>query len=957
MRGVRRISAAVVAAAALIAFSAGPALAADEIKVKVVSNRADLISAGDALVELVLPAGTTLEDVTVTDDGDDVTGEFALRPNGRIMARLEGLDLGDNEIEATAGALTGAATITNHPNGGPVFSGPQVQPWVCQASAVDEQCNQDATYSFQYMPEGGGGLSPYDPDNPPDDVGTTTTDQGNTVPFIVRTETGYQDRDQYSISILYDPSQPFEPWDPQDGWNHKLLITHGASCGIQRQAGSAPGTVNAAALGRGMAVMSTALNNSGHNCNLVTQAESMVMAKERLVERYGEIRYTIGTGCSGGALAQHQVANAYPGIYQGILPACSFPDAWSTGQQLAAYHLLRDYLEDPTKWGLGVLWDPVSIGLVEGHPNHVNSIVFDTIYWTDLGVPDDGCSGVPANQTYNAQTNPGGVRCTLADYMINVLGPRPPDQWGPVEQELGRGFAGLPLDDVGVQFGLDPLKKGLITPAQFVDLNAKIGGTDIDIQPTEERFEASQPALRNGYLTGAINQANNMDSLAIIDLRGPDPGAFHDAYRTWAIRARLEREQGKFPLNHVIWFGAVPLTGGYGDDAVQAMDSWLTEVEADDGAGSLADKVAENRPGDLQDKCSNVEGVEAVELPGIGTVCENEQVQTRYGTPATVAGESIATDTNKCALKPLRRTDYYPIEFTNSQWAQMEATFPTGVCDWSKPGPDQQGSVPWRTYQDDEGDVIYGGTPLGPAPTGSGGGWTSPAFASWLQAEPGSEDPDGEDQDVDGDGIADAEDNCPTSPNPSQLDTDDDGLGNACDDENGLDLDEDGVANAEDNCPDTPNPGQLDSDNDGLGNACDSVNNVDGDEDGVANGTDNCPTEPNPGQQNSDGDLQGDNCDPDDDNDGVADTADACRTQAGLGADGCPVVPGGGGGGGDGGGGGGGSGGGGQTNPPGSNPLSNLGGSQGTAAAKKKCKRLSAAKERRCKAKRRKRRR
>ena len=105
--------------------------------------------------------------------------------------------------------------------------------------------------------------------------------------------------------------------------------------------------------------MSTALDNAGHNCNLVTQAESLVMAKERVVEQYGPIRYTIGTGCSGGSLTQQQVANAYPGIYQGILPQCSFPDAWSTGQQLVDYHLIRLYLENPARWAPGVLWTPL----------------------------------------------------------------------------------------------------------------------------------------------------------------------------------------------------------------------------------------------------------------------------------------------------------------------------------------------------------------------------------------------------------------------------------------------------------------------------------------------------------------------------------------------------------------------------------------------------------------------
>ena len=38
------------------------------------------------------------------------------------------------------------------------------------------------------------------------------------------------------------------PWAPQDGWNHKVLIHHGASCGIERQAGSAPDVMDDAAL-------------------------------------------------------------------------------------------------------------------------------------------------------------------------------------------------------------------------------------------------------------------------------------------------------------------------------------------------------------------------------------------------------------------------------------------------------------------------------------------------------------------------------------------------------------------------------------------------------------------------------------------------------------------------------------------------------------------------------------
>ena len=706
---------------------------APPLRIEVLSNRADLISADDALVAVSYPKGVKPSDIRLKLGSRDVTSSFALRENGRFEGLLTGLALGANKLQAMLPSGSGASlTVRNHPNGGPVFSGPQVQPWKCQDTAKDAQCNEPTTYAFQYQGTDGA-WHDYDPKNPPSDVAETTTDQGKTVPFIVRTETGYQDRDQYKISVLYDPAKPWAAWAPQPQWNHKLLITHGASCGIEHQSGSAPSTTGdtigipggpglgnspTTALGRGFAVLSTALDNAGHNCNIVTQAESLVMAKERLVEQYGELRYTIGTGCSGGSLTQQQVANAYPGIYQGILPQCSFPDSWSTGQQLAAYNLLRRYLENPGAWAPGVTWDPLSIGAVEGHPNHVNSIVFDTVYWTDLGVPDDGCAGVPAEQNYNAQTNPGGVRCTLADYMINVFGPRPESLWGPAEKKVGHGFAGIPLGDVGVQFGLKALEKGQITPPQFVDLNSKVGGVDIDINHTPERLLANQPALRRAYRSGAINSTNNMKGLAIIDLRGPDPGAFHDAYRSWAIRARLEREEGHFPKNHVIWFGQAPLIGdpNWTTEGLLAMDRWLTKVEADKRDVSLERKVADDKPADIQDRCSQIPGVDQVVLPGVGRVCELDAVQTKYGTPAMVAGESVATDTNMCQLKPLRQSDYYPITFSADQWQQLEKAFPTGVCDWSKPGIDQQDAIGWQTYQDARGNVIYGGKPLGAAP-------------------------------------------------------------------------------------------------------------------------------------------------------------------------------------------------------------------------------------------------
>jgi len=91
--------------------------------------------------------------------------------------------------------------------------------------------------------------------------------------------------------------------------------------------------------------------------------------------------------------------------------------------------------------------------------------------------------------------------------------------------------------------------------------------------------------------------------------------------------------------------------------------------------------------------------------------CDADPRLAKHASPRQVAGGSLMENILKCQLKPLNSADYLPVIFSAGQWARLEATFATGVCDWSQPGVGQQPAVSPLDFAHGPG-----GVPLPPAP-------------------------------------------------------------------------------------------------------------------------------------------------------------------------------------------------------------------------------------------------
>jgi uncharacterized tannase-like protein DUF6351 len=700
MRGAILAAAALLAAAAF----ATPA-AAHDVDIDVLSSRADQVSGGDALIRI---EGRRLHDLRVLRNGSDVTDAFE-RDHGDLVGLVDGLRLGRNRISVYhRWHRVAKQTLENHPIEGPIFSGPHQTPFVCKTiqaglgePLVDNQagdgfrvlapdgttagwsrdCSTTTRVDWLYRRASGGNLVPLPPGPLPADVARLD----NNVPFVVRRERGTINRFIYSLAMLADPAAG----DTDTSlWNRRLAYFFDGGVAIGRNQGTPGGSaLTPDLLARGYAIAHSSGNRTSVHYNMVLGGETALMTKERFVERYGVPLYTVGIGGSGGAIQQYLYGQNHPGLLDGAIPTHSYPDMVTQTIHVGDCELLERYMDvtdaaNP-KWAN---WENREWleGLNGSSALSSTECIRGWRGLTPLAMnPLFGTAGAGTERMDPAVM--AAVHWTHWEDVKNVYGVGPD------------GYARQTWDNVGVQYGLQALTEGKITPAEFLDVNAKAGSWKDPGDMVQEgapfvpggtfdpwslrnqqapRREGSIAAMNAAYREGLYFDGDI--DIPIIDWRPylEERLDMHNSHQSFASRQRMLDHDGK-ASNQVIWFSGPDDSRVL--EAFGVMDEWLLD----------------GRPPEATDRCFTNTGAEIARGSRVWDGILNSrpdgvctQTYPIHSTSRIVAGGPIRGGVYKCALqavgKAIARGLYGSWKPSAAERSQLEAIFPTGVCDYTK---------------------------------------------------------------------------------------------------------------------------------------------------------------------------------------------------------------------------------------------------------------------------------
>jgi hypothetical protein len=735
------------------------------VRLRVLSSAPEYVSGGDARIEVRAAPGLH-DKLELWLNGQKLSVALASNGIDRLEGVISGLVVGSNTLEVRHRSGNGQPRdrleLTNHPITGPMFTGPQQQPFVCttvqgavgrqplvdsatapgyrvtdasgQVIGYSRNCSINTFVAYSYR-NTAGALRPLPADGSrPADMSTTLLADGRTVDFIVRREIGSINRFLYSIAMLSPmPAADTAAQDDKSRWNGKLLYWFQGGVAIGHSQGTVHGgSMNLDVLGQGWAIVHSSGNNTGTHYNMNIAGETAMMTKERFIERHGVPLFTVGLGGSGGAIQQYLIAQNHPGVLDGLLPVQSYPDMVTQTIHVGDCELLEHYMDatDRTnpKWRTtkNRTW-LVGMNAEDGVPDPLAGAKTLLGYSTAPGSTEcirswrgltplamNPLYGQAANQAqWVPQSDIAAIRWTHYDDLRNVYG---------VD---ATGAARPTWDNVGVQYGLQSLRSGRITPAEFLHLNWNIGGWKHPSSMVQEGFPflgsfspatfdpwsrrnmnlgatADNPAPRtagdpiamraaysSGHVFGGRLEVPTLDHRQYME-RELD---MHNVHQSFAVRERVQQRMGHSD-NLVVWFTDTTPGMPKASQTLQAlavMDAWLTGMRIAPGRG-----IVGNKPAAAVDSCFDLQGqlihAGSDAWSGIldgGAPGACTQRFPLYGTSRTVAGAPIEGGIYSCALKSV---DAAVADGTYGAWApsadelvQLRKIFPQGVCDYSRP--------------------------------------------------------------------------------------------------------------------------------------------------------------------------------------------------------------------------------------------------------------------------------
>ena len=750
------------------------------ISLQLLSSQPEQVSGGDARIAVLAPKADQGQ-IELWLNDKQISPTLAASDD-RLEGVVSGLKLGANTLSLrhkTRGKLD-TLTLTNHPITGPMFAGPKQEPFVCTVSTelgkeplVDttdpkyyavkdaggatigysQHCSIDSYVQYYYMPVGGTTHSHYLPlptdGSRPANIAKTTLTDGRTVDFIVRWERGTINRFIYQYVML----APFgeDPTKPDTGlWNRKLVYHFQGGVGFGHYQGGPDkraGLVDA--IGKGYAIAYSTGNRTGEHYDMILGGETALMTKEGFVKRYGVPSYTVGLGASGGGIQQYLYPQNHPGLLDAAIAVQPYPDMVGQIPHVGDCELLEYYMDVTDrangKWTASIKNRSWLVGM-NAEESVANPFLGLQPYLPHVKMATGSTEcrkawmGLTAG-AMNPQFDADGILAKGAARMnMAAFGTIPFSHYDDVRNVYGMGADGYPRstwDNVGVQYGLQSMKDGKITPAEFLDLNLKVGGWKRMSEMVAEGFpyngtgaaEQQKAATVPGYFDpwGSRNmnswnpaapnvpaQRTHGDLEAIravqrsglvftgkTDIPTIDWHPYlehkldmHNVHQSFAIRQRIRHKMGNAD-HQAIWFTETRGASSAFDQtpmALQVMDEWMARIRA---TPTLS--VAANRPERAVDSCFDKDG--ALMAKGAGVWAGVLDTQPRgactqafpmYGTSRTVAGGPIEGGIFKCALKPV---DAALSDGTYGNWTptpteiqKLQAIFPEGVCDFSKPG-------------------------------------------------------------------------------------------------------------------------------------------------------------------------------------------------------------------------------------------------------------------------------